>query len=76
VVLDKYSSRALLYRIEVEQGNKEDALKSLKSYISKYEGEDFKDNYYLVLRYFTNEVTLEELENKPDWENLKVAVVY
>ncbi|MBA7624044.1 hypothetical protein ES703_31448 [subsurface metagenome] len=73
---EAYNSRALLHRIEVEQGNKEEALKSLKSYLSKYEGKDIEDNYFLILKYFTNEVTLEELKNNPEWDNLRVALEY
>jgi tetratricopeptide (TPR) repeat protein len=73
---EAYNSRALLYRIEVEKGNKEEALESLKSYISQYEGKDVKDDYFLILKYFVNEVTIEELKNNPIWDDLKVALKY
>jgi len=71
---ESYNSRALLYRIEIQKGNKEEALASLKRYMSQYQGEDIKDNYFLVLKYLSNEVTLDYLKNCRDWENLKVAL--
>lgn len=69
-----YYSRALLYRIEVEQGNSEEALSSLRSYLSKYEDKIIQDNSFLILKYFTNEVTLEVIKNNPDWDDLRVAL--
>lgn len=65
-----------MYRIEVELGNEEKALKSLKSYISKYEGTDIEDKYFLILKYFVNEVTLEELKNNPGWDDISFALEY
>jgi tetratricopeptide (TPR) repeat protein len=73
---EAYNCRALLYRIEVQKGNREKALASLKNYISKYEEKDIKDNYFLILKYFANEITLDDLKNNPEWEDLKVALKY
>ena len=73
---ETYNARALLYRIELKQGNTEEALKSLKSYISKYRRKDVKDNYFLILKYFVNEATLDDLKNNPEWDNLRVALKY
>ena len=54
---DAYYSRALLYRIEVQEGNEEEALTSLKNYILKYEERDIRDDNFLILRYFVDEIT-------------------
>ena len=70
-----FNSRALLYRIEIQEGDKEEASASLKRYMSTYQGKDTKDNYFLVLKYFSNEVTLDYLKNCRDWEDLKVALI-
>lgn len=73
---EAYNARALLYRIEIQKGDKDEALTSLKSYISNYEGKDIKDNYFWILKYFTNEVTLEYLKNNPQWDDLRIALKY
>jgi tetratricopeptide (TPR) repeat protein len=70
-----FNSRALLYRIEIQKGNKEEAVASLKRYMLKYQGEDLNDNYFLVLKYLSNEVTLDYLKKCRDWEDLKVALI-
>ena len=71
---EAYNARALLYRVEVKKGKAEEAVTSLKNYLSKYEGTEIKDPYFLILRYFANEVALEHLRNNPHWEDLKVAL--
>ena len=71
---EAYNARALLYRVAVKKGNAGEALTSLKSYLSNYEGTEIKDPYFLILRYFVNEVALEHLQNNPHWDDLKVAL--
>lgn len=82
-----YPSRALIYRIDFAQGNKKEASLSLQKYIIEHGGEEnanpktkekkeILDNYFLLLKYFVNEVSIEELQNTAEWDDLRVALYY
>jgi tetratricopeptide (TPR) repeat protein len=71
---EAFNARALLFRIEVREGNAEEALASLKNYISNHEGAEVKDQYFLILKYFANDISLEHLKNNPQWDDLSVAL--
>lgn len=72
---ESYSTRVLLYRIDVQRGHKEQAVQALKDYVSARKGGETQGGYFLVLRYLMNEVDLASLEANPQWEDLRVTLM-
>ena len=73
---DLHNARALLFRIEVQEGNADEASRSLNYYLSNAKGMGIEDDYLLVLRYFANEIPLDSIKNNPQWDDLSVALRY
>lgn len=62
---ESYSTRALLYRVDVRLGRPQETAQALREYVSARNGREIRDGYFVVLRYLRNEEDLASLKANP-----------
>jgi|GEM_PF-5117562 len=71
---EHYNARALQYRIDLAEGRQDAALASLNAYLADRDGQNIEDPYFLILMYFADRIGRGVLENRPEWEDLRIAL--
>jgi len=76
--LDQYYfySRALLFRLDVEEFGKEAAIQYLRDYVSELPLEQMEKDDYLLLQYFLGHVSINVLKDYPQWFTFKTTLKF